>query len=168
MTDIARLSKVIDFSFEAEGPEWIGDPGSDRAVARQGLKAFYGQAHWFTPLVGNGAMYFGTVNFTEDGLRTEEGDHPCGTVACLAGNAVLLFAPAGTKVYPRNSTVLLPNARQRHICDYAASLLDLKPDDALLLFNGGISPGGIRKFAAGLIEAEESRMLAPGRRGRRD
>lgn len=94
----------------------------------------------------------------------------CGTTACAAGTAGLLFAPervtwAQLKIDPPGSLTLVTTERLSYgayfgVGELARELLDLTPDDSDAIFHDCANLGEIEVYVKGMREREEAQASA--------
>jgi hypothetical protein len=151
MTDIARLALTVEYSLNLPPANIEAEMMNEAAALPvSGDLAYWDQYQWLASWDENGAPV-ASITITEEGVVSASGLH-CHTAACIAGNAVLLFAPAGTLISPAGGwLVVLPHGREADLWDYAAELLDLTPEDADELFEGDMAAAEIQSITERLI-----------------
>lgn len=113
MADAARLRKVLAHLESLPESPWVADNAGKRTDS-------WNQFEWISGrgiLTGQGLM--------NEGIR-------CGTAACFAGWACLLFGEDGVEF--RASQVIFPSGEEMSVPDYAQELLGLEYPQALQLF----------------------------------
>jgi hypothetical protein len=124
--DIPRLRKVLDLIRSL--PVHLEGSGDYTADS-------WSQADWMNYGAADATIGAGYATITDSGVVSATTGLRCGTAACFAGWAVLMFAPHGTLVLDEEY-VKLPGQGQGpvHIADYAMELLGLDTDQAETLF----------------------------------
>lgn len=130
MADIPRLRKVLEHIKSL--PSWRGPEGklSEEAISfiHQSQVNLWNQGAWMS---GNAC---GSHSITGSGLVTEKGIN-CGTAACFAGWAVILFGAEGLRIPSSGGEfVVFPDGRKVFLPKYARELLGLSAIQAGQLF----------------------------------
>lgn len=127
------LRKVVDYALSLEDGYMLEGTGGRGIVMRApGGENTWHQGAWMRPLDKAMPSLFGEMTITSRG--TEYQGHPCRSAACVAGHAIIMLAPDGTKVSTLTHTVTLPTGEERHLTDYACELLDITREEGLVLF----------------------------------
>jgi hypothetical protein len=114
------LHKVVDHAFNVDD-------------ARE-----YNQHWWVCPIDGEDYTWctIPEMTITEQGITISDDGTICKTAGCIAGHALMMFAPVGTRIMSTKEQVMLPGeAQTREIDDYAAELLGISDEAKSYLFD---------------------------------
>lgn len=127
MTYNEKLHKVVDHAFSVPQSE-------------------YRQTFWLCPLDEDAQLEYNFYNIpemtiTEQGITISDDGTICKTAACIAGHALMMFAPVGTQIMPSKEQIKLPGEDQvREIDEYAAELLGINENAKSYLFDAARNP----------------------------
>jgi hypothetical protein len=123
VTDIPRLRKIIDYVLSL--PDFHEMSWSAYCDAADNRQDVWNQGDWVRD----------DRRITEAGVVSAYG-HSCGTAACVAGHAVLMFGKTGACLNHTYGQVVFPDGRLASISEYAGELLGLSTAQRLQLFAG--------------------------------
>jgi hypothetical protein len=133
VTDIPRLRKIIDYVLSL--PDFRNMSLSAYCDAADNRQDVWYQCEWVRD----------DRRITEAGVVSAHG-HSCGTAACVAGHAVLMFGETGVSLDHSYGRVVFPDGRLARISEYAGELL-------------GLSAGQQRELFAGHNDADDLRSI---------
>jgi hypothetical protein len=136
------LHKVVDHAFNVED-------------ARE-----YNQSWWVCPINDEDAYKYSWCNIpemtiTEQGITISDDGTICKTAACIAGHALMMFAPVGTRIMASKEQIMLPGeSMPREIDDYVAELLGISDEAKSYLFDAARTKDEIRKAVEDIDNGE--------------
>lgn len=153
--DIPRLRKVLEYIEELNANRGLfEDFGKGKPVT------VWCQPTWLTLKDKDGNTGTAEGVLTDQGVLDKEGMR-CGTAACFAGHAVLMFGEPGTRFtqYPSGGSpvgVVLPSGERTSIPEYARELLGLDEIDAHSLFWAANSLAKLREIVEEFAAQDEA------------